>query len=74
MPRISVSFPLSQIEHVELWGNTALAGCELFLFDLDGEGTLASLKTKTRIIDLSQAPEFEDEFIENLYLQPMRRD
>lgn len=66
--------PVTPIQHVKLCGNTALASRELLLFDPDREGTLASLKTKTRIISPSQAREFEDEFIEGLYVQPMRRD
>jgi uncharacterized 2Fe-2S/4Fe-4S cluster protein (DUF4445 family) len=56
---------------VELCGQTALVGCELLLFAADSTGVLKSLKSRARLINLSQVPEFEDLFIENLYLRPL---
>lgn len=57
---------------VELWGNSALAGCERLLFTPDGEAPLRVLKEKTRTVNLAQVPEFEGLFVENLYLRPLR--
>jgi uncharacterized 2Fe-2S/4Fe-4S cluster protein (DUF4445 family) len=62
------------MKHIELCGNTALAGCELLLLDPDTKGTLASMKTKARLLNMSQEPEFEDAFIESLRLQPMEME
>ncbi len=57
---------------IELCGNTALAGCELLLFSGDRAEALASLRSRTRLINLAGVPEFEDSFVENLFLQPMQ--
>ena len=57
---------------VERFGNAALAGCEFLLLSQDRESALDSLKKKSRLINLSKVSEFEDLFIENLFLQPMQ--
>ncbi len=57
-------------ERVELCGNTALAGCETLLLSPQKD-RLNLLRKKCSLINLSQAPEFEDLFLDNLYLQPM---
>jgi hypothetical protein len=59
---------------VERFGNAALAGSEYLLHSLDREGTLDSLKKKSRLINLSKVSAFEDLFIENLFLQSMQMD
>jgi uncharacterized 2Fe-2S/4Fe-4S cluster protein (DUF4445 family) len=64
--------PDVSIRDVELFENAALAGCERLLFSKDRAGTLDALKKKARLINLTTVPAFEDRFIENLYLQPMK--
>ncbi|MBF0552343.1 MAG: DUF4445 domain-containing protein [Deltaproteobacteria bacterium] len=64
--------PFISSECVELAGNTALAGCELLLFDPDRVRNMERLKSKCRLISLSEVPEFEDLFIRNLQLVPMK--
>lgn len=52
----------------ELSGNTALAGCEHLLFVRDGNEKMAALKRKCKMVNLARIPEFEDLFVENLFL------
>jgi len=63
--------PLIPEQDVELCGNTALAGCELMLFNHDCEETISLIRNKTRIVNLSQARGFEELFIESLPFRPM---
>ncbi len=63
--------PFISPERVELCGNAALRGCEFLLLS-NGKGDgLQRLREKSKIINLSQVPEFEDLFLESLFLQPM---
>jgi uncharacterized 2Fe-2S/4Fe-4S cluster protein (DUF4445 family) len=64
--------PVVPADGVELCGNSALAGCELLLFSRDKSGTLDALKRIARTINPAQAPGFEELFVENLYLRPLR--
>ncbi|MBA4374356.1 MAG: ferredoxin [Thermodesulfovibrio sp.] len=57
---------------IELYGNAALAGCELLLIAGEGAETLAPLRSSAHMINLSGDSLFEDKFIQNLYLQPMQ--
>ena len=65
--------PAVPAERIELCGNTALAGCERLLLSADGPAVLEALKKKCRIINLSLVENFEELFIENLYLKPIPR-
>lgn len=56
---------------VELCGNTALAGCEEVLLSPALRERMRQLGKQARIINLSQYPDFDTLFLENLYLQPM---
>ena len=59
-------------EMVELAGNTALAGCcDIMLSSLAAE-RLKELRSRARLVNLVHYPDFDREFLENLYLQPMR--
>jgi uncharacterized 2Fe-2S/4Fe-4S cluster protein (DUF4445 family) len=58
-------------ERIELCGNTALAGCESLLLSPAMEEELARLRERTAIINLSHIADFEELFLENLYLRPM---
>ncbi len=66
--------PMTSPQHVELCGNTALAGCELLLLSSERKDYVDALRKKSGLINLSQMSEFEDLFLENLYLQPMKAD
>jgi uncharacterized 2Fe-2S/4Fe-4S cluster protein (DUF4445 family) len=59
-------------EMVELAGNTALAGCcDVMLSSLAAE-RLDQLRSRARLINLAHYPDFDQAFLENLYLQPLR--
>ena len=59
-------------ERVELCGNTALAGCEDVLLSPGAAERLQRLVDQSRIINLSNCPDFDTLFLENLYLQPLQ--
>jgi uncharacterized 2Fe-2S/4Fe-4S cluster protein (DUF4445 family) len=61
-------------ERVELCGNAALAGCAQFLLSPVAVQRLKGIGEQTRVINLSHWPDFDDLFLTNLYLQPMRRE
>jgi uncharacterized 2Fe-2S/4Fe-4S cluster protein (DUF4445 family) len=64
--------PEVAIRDVELFENAALAGCELLLLSRDRAGALEALRKRARLVNLTTVPAFEEQFIENLYLQPMQ--
>lgn len=64
--------PVIPPERVELCGNTALAGCAEALLSPVAVQCLKDLRDRARIINLSRWPDFDDLFLTNLYLQPMR--
>jgi uncharacterized 2Fe-2S/4Fe-4S cluster protein (DUF4445 family) len=59
-------------ERIELCGNTALAGCERLLFSEAAAAGLTSLRQRAAVINLSQRSDFDELFLENLYLQPFK--
>ncbi len=61
-------------ERIELCGNTALAGCESLLLSPEWKRSWQRLRGRTAIINLSHIPDFEELFLENLYLRPMKVD
>lgn len=65
--------PMIQPDLIELYGNTALAGCEDMLLSPDAVKRFKTLGNNTEIINLSQCLDFDDIFLENLYLQPMKK-
>jgi uncharacterized 2Fe-2S/4Fe-4S cluster protein (DUF4445 family) len=56
---------------VEMCGNAALCGCEHMLLSTERGGELARLRKQAVVLNLSQSDDFDDLFMENLYLQPM---
>jgi uncharacterized 2Fe-2S/4Fe-4S cluster protein (DUF4445 family) len=60
-------------ERVDLCGNTALAGCAEALLSSVAVRRLKDLRDRTRIVNLSRWPDFDDLFFTNLFLRPMRR-
>lgn len=57
-------------EVVELCGNTALAGCEDIILSDVAAQHLARLRGRLEFINLAQYLNFDDIFLEQLYLQP----
>lgn len=62
--------PHGRSESIHLCGNTALAGCERLLIDPDSGESLRRITGRARIINLAQSSEFEEFFLEGLYLSP----
>lgn len=63
--------PAIPVSQVELCGNTALTGCELLLFS-PTLNELQLIKEKSKLINMSADKDFEQQFIQNLFLQPMQ--
>lgn len=63
--------PTMPSERVELHENAALRGCERLLLANEGAAGVASLKRITKLINLATAPEYEERFVEHLFLRPM---
>ena len=64
--------PDTEPGRVELCGNTALAGCERLLLSPEEIAKLVSLRERAAIVNLSQVSNFDDLFLENLHLQPLK--
>ena len=62
--------PKVQPELVELCGNTALAGCEDIILSHVAAQHLARLRGRLKFVNLAQCPDFDDIFLEHLYLRP----
>lgn len=58
-------------ERVELHENAALRGCERLLLANQGAADSVSLKRITQLVNLAMAPEYEEQFVEHLFLRPM---
>jgi uncharacterized 2Fe-2S/4Fe-4S cluster protein (DUF4445 family) len=59
-------------ERVELCGNAALTGCEQLLSINNRDEQLNELKRKVEMVNLAQVIDYEEAFVDNLYLQPMQ--
>lgn len=58
-------------ERIELWGNTALAGCEEALVSPAARGRCQHLVGQCRVINLALCPDFDERFVEHLFLRPI---
>ncbi len=63
--------PETAPEIIELCGNMALAGCERSLLLVDAVQKFQKLNEQSTIINLAMCDDFEELFLENLYLQPL---
>jgi signal transduction histidine kinase len=63
--------PQTPSGRVELCGNTALAGCERLLLSPARMELLAALRDRASIVNLSQISDFNNLFLESLYLDPL---
>ncbi|MGA2091453.1 MAG: ASKHA domain-containing protein [Endomicrobiales bacterium] len=57
------------VDRVHLCGNTALSGCEHMLLSRSGTRRENSIRQHTRIVNLTESPDFEKVFLNCLYLQ-----
>jgi uncharacterized 2Fe-2S/4Fe-4S cluster protein (DUF4445 family) len=64
--------PMLRLDNIELCGNTALAGCADALLSSAAVERLRNLGERARLINLSRCPDFDELFLKNLYLLPMR--
>jgi uncharacterized 2Fe-2S/4Fe-4S cluster protein (DUF4445 family) len=58
-------------ERVDGYDNLALAGCEIVLTSVEGARAVEILRGRARLMNLGQCAEFEDLFVQNLFLAPM---
>lgn len=65
--------PAIPARQLELCGNTALTGCERLLFS-SAQKVVQSLKQKAELVNMAGDMDFEQQFIENLFLQPMQAE
>ena len=63
--------PASHGQLMLTMGNTALSGCEALLYAADSDEHLRDARIRARIVNLSDCPDFDTLFLEQLYLQPI---
>jgi uncharacterized 2Fe-2S/4Fe-4S cluster protein (DUF4445 family) len=63
--------PGTRADQVALCGNTALAGCAETLLTPSARDRLDAIRGRAKLINLSNCPEFDDCFLDNLFLRPM---
>jgi len=56
---------------VELCGNTALAGARALLLAPEPGARLTAIRAQARVINLAREPDFDDRFLDQLYLRPL---
>lgn len=59
------------LDRFELHDDLALAGCELLLLSPGAARAIAAVRERAALLNLARCPEFEDLFVEGLYLAPM---
>ncbi len=62
--------PAVPASRIELVGNTAAAGATALLLSNQAQTMADRLRQQARLINLAHRPEFEDAFLEHLYLRP----
>jgi len=62
--------PSVPVSHIELVGNTAAAGATALLLSTQAQAMANRLRQQAQLINLAHRPEFEDAFLEHLYLRP----
>lgn len=63
--------PYCHAKKVELCGNTALIGCEQLLSQHENHEQLTLLRQHIHLVNMSQVVDYEQAFVNNLYLQPI---
>ena len=57
-------------ERVRMLGNTALKGCQDLLVSDQAAAELTEIRARAQVINLSTVPDFQELFLEHLYLRP----
>jgi uncharacterized 2Fe-2S/4Fe-4S cluster protein (DUF4445 family) len=63
--------PQIAVEKVILSENTALSGCELLLSEQRSAEVLKTIRTQMQIVNMAYVTNFDESFVNNLYLQPL---
>jgi uncharacterized 2Fe-2S/4Fe-4S cluster protein (DUF4445 family) len=63
--------PPVSADRIELCGNTALAGCERAILSPPGSARIHGIGEQARVINLAGHPDFDNIYLENLYLRPL---
>ncbi len=66
--------PRVPADRVELSGEAALRGCGDLLLSTAAPRHLAQLRRAAKLVSLSHAQDFEELFLANLYLEPLKED
>ncbi|MGD0827963.1 MAG: ASKHA domain-containing protein [Desulfobaccales bacterium] len=66
--------PRVPADRVELSGDAALRGCGDLILSTAAQQHLAQLRRTARLISLAHAEDFEELFLANLYLEPLKED
>lgn len=64
--------PTIAVDKVQLMEHAALQGCELLLSTPENSPQFKTLRARTEIVNMACSLNFDDCFVENLYLQPIR--
>ena len=63
--------PRIEVTRCEAHANLALAGCERLLNEPAAWADLEQLRGRSRMINLARSPDFDDRFLQALFLEPM---
>jgi len=66
--------PTIEYEHIELFGNAALSGCEKMLLNPENEQLNKKLRDTLQVVNVSHHSEYDDLFINQLRLKPFVED
>ena len=61
-------------DRIELAGNTAAAGAAALLISRQAQAMAERLRRSAKLVNLAHYPDFDDAFIDHLYLRPMQAD
>ncbi|MCL4500592.1 MAG: ASKHA domain-containing protein [Deltaproteobacteria bacterium] len=66
--------PMVPKDRVELICDAALRGCSDLLLSAAAAEQLSGIRTSAKLINLALAPDFEELFLANLYLEPLKEE
>lgn len=66
--------PVVPVDRVELICEAALRGCGDLLLSAAAADHLSGMRASARLVNLAHAPDFEELFLANLYLEPLKED
>ena len=72
--QITGLLPTMDSDRIQLFGNSALSGCEKMLLAPNSDEISQELRALVRVVNLSHYPEYDDRFINHLRLIPFAGD